>query len=161
MHDPVGAFDKIRKNFLLYIKTAFGTQFPQIEQERERRLNQPGVFYQEPWIEPLPRYKKYGKNINQLGIEDVAGLDETTLHDFKQVASCGLVGNYELYEHQVQMLCKALEGKNAVVTAGTGSGKTESFLLPLFAYLARESRDWSTEIVVPEEQADAYPHRDD
>jgi Lhr-like helicase len=142
MHDPVGAFDKIRKNFLLYIKTAFGTQFPQVEQERERRLNQPGVFYQEPWIEPLPRYKKSGKSINQLGLEDISGLDEATLQDFKQLASSGLVGNYELYEHQVQMLCKALEGKNAVVTAGTGSGKTESFLLPLFAYFAKESKNW-------------------
>ena len=29
-----------------------------------------------------------------------------------------------------------------MVTAGTGSGKTEAFLLPLFAYLARESAGW-------------------
>ena len=146
MHDPIGAFDKIRANFLLYIKTAFGTRFPEIEKERERRLRQPGVFYQEPWIEPLPRYQKSGKTINNLGITNVPGLDETALADFKQLAECGLVGDYELYSHQVEMLALALAGKNAAVTAGTGSGKTESFLLPLFAYLARESRNWETPV---------------
>jgi ATP-dependent helicase YprA (DUF1998 family) len=133
MYDPVGAFEKIRDNFLLYIKTVFGTKFLELEQERERRLRQPGVFYQEPWIEPLPRYQKSAKKIDQLGLEDVPGLDKTALQDFKNLASCGLVGGYELYSHQVEMLRRALSGQNVVVTAGTGSGKTESFLLPLFA----------------------------
>ncbi|HEY9692455.1 MAG TPA: DEAD/DEAH box helicase [Oculatellaceae cyanobacterium] len=143
MHDPIGAFDQIRDNFLLYIKTAFATQFSEIEREREKLLRQPGAFYQEPWIEPLPRYQKSGKSISNLELSDVPGLDEIALEDFKQLASCGLVGNYELYSHQVEMLRKALSGENVVVTAGTGSGKTESFLLPLFAYLAKESRNWN------------------
>ncbi|MEZ2317973.1 MAG: DEAD/DEAH box helicase [Microcoleus sp.] len=142
MHDPINAFNTIRDNFLLYIKTAFGTQFPEIEQERERLLRQPGAFHQEPWIEPMPRYQRSGKTIHDLDISNVPGLDESALEDFKQLASCGLVGNYELYNHQIQMLRQALEGQNAVVTAGTGSGKTESFMLPLFAYLAQESRNW-------------------
>ena len=142
MQDPIGAFDKIRDNLILYIKTAFGTQFPEIEQERERRLHQPGSFYQQPWIEPLPRYLKSGKTINNIEISDVPGLDETALQDFKELAACGLVGNYELYSHQLKMLHEALAAQKAVVTAGTGSGKTESFLLPLFAYLAKESRNW-------------------
>ncbi|WP_293123713.1 DEAD/DEAH box helicase [Microcoleus sp. bin38.metabat.b11b12b14.051] len=143
MHDPINAFNTIRDNFLLYIKTAFGTQFPEIERERERLLRQPGAFHQEPWIEPMPSYQKSGKTIHDLDISNVPGLDETALQDFKQLAFCGLVGNYELYSHQIQMLRQALEGQNAVVTAGTGSGKTESFLLPLFAYLAKESRTWN------------------
>lgn len=142
MNDPVGAFEKIHENFLLYIKTAFGTQFPAIERERERLLRQPGVFCQDPWIEPLPRYRTV-KAVTELGCEDVPGLDETTITDFKELASCGLVGNYELFSHQLEMLHRATSGQHAVVTAGTGSGKTESFLLPLFAYLANESRNWA------------------
>ncbi|MEG3834861.1 DEAD/DEAH box helicase [Microcoleus sp. Z1_C3] len=150
MHNPINAFNTIRDNFLLYVKTAFGTQFPEIERERERLLRQPGAFHQEPWIEPMPSYQKSGKTINDLDISNVPGLDQTALQDFKQLAECELVGNYELYEHQIEMLRQALAGNNAVVTAGTGSGKTESFLLPLFAYLAQESINWKPPKAEPE-----------
>jgi DEAD/DEAH box helicase domain-containing protein len=104
MHDPINAFNTIRDNFLLYIKTAFGTQFPEIEQERERLLRQPGAFHQEPWIEPMPRYQKSGKTINDLDISNVPGLDESALEDFRQLALCGLVKDYPLYSHQIEML---------------------------------------------------------
>ena len=142
MGDPIGAFEKIRDNFLLYIKTAFGTQFSTVERERERLLRQTGVFCQEPWIEPLPRYHTV-KTVAQLVQSDVPGLDEASVQDFIGLASSGLVGDYELFSHQLQMLSRALSGHHTVVTAGTGSGKTESFLLPLFAYLAKESRSWA------------------
>ena len=154
MQDPIGAFEKIRDSLILYVKTAFGTQFPEIEQERERLLREAGAFYQEPWIETLPRYLKSGKSIDNIQLTDVPKLDEAALQDFKSLAACGLVGKYELYSHQVTMLSQALAGQNMVVTAGTGSGKTESFLLPLFAYLAKESRSWQ----VPNAE---YPHLND
>ncbi|MEG4842342.1 DEAD/DEAH box helicase [Microcoleus sp. B9-D4] len=160
MHNPINAFNTIRDNFLLYVKTAFGTQFPEIERERERLLRQPGAFHQEPWIEPMPSYQKSGKTINDLDLSNVPGLDETALQDFKQLASCGLVGNYELYEHQIEMLRQALAGNNAVVTAGTGSGKTESFLLPLFAYLAKESINWKPPKAEPQHLNDWWKNEE-
>jgi DEAD/DEAH box helicase domain-containing protein len=153
MRDPVCAFEKIRENFLLYIQTAFGTQFPSLECERERLLRQPGVFCQEPWIEPLPRYQTV-KGIGDLDTDDVPGLTKREVEDFRALASCGLVGSYELFSHQLEMLRRAMSGQHVVVTAGTGSGKTESFLLPLIAYLAKESRNWSA-------PGDLSPHVDD
>ena len=142
MIDPIGAFDTIRDNFILYVKTAFGTRFPSVEAEREALLRQPGVTCQEPWIEPLPIYQTSGKTVQDLSGEDLPDLSEHEIADFKSLVSCGLVGDYKLHQHQVEMLKEALKGKNCVVTAGTGSGKTEAFLLPLFAYLARESSSW-------------------
>ena len=144
MKDPVGAFDSIRDNFILYIKTAFGTRFPSIEEEREALLRQPRVMCQEPWIEPLPVYQKSGKIIQNLIEEDLPGFSDQDKEDFKSLVSCGLFGDHELYAHQAEMLKNVLEGRNCIVTAGTGSGKTEAFLLPLFAYLARESSTWET-----------------
>lgn len=141
MNNPVGAFEKIRDNFLLYVKTAFGTQFPSVELEREMLLRQPGVFCQEPWIEPLPRYRT-AKKVDDYGAGEIPGLEGATLEDFKGLVLSGLIGNFELFKHQDEMLRRAMNGENVVVTAGTGSGKTESFLLPLFAYLAKESADW-------------------
>lgn len=148
MRDPIGAFNRIKENFILYVKTAFGTRFQTFEQEREALLRTEGVFFKHPWIEPLPRYRT-GKAVSELVLEDFriggqlpAGFDEGALSSFKSLARCGLVGDFNLFQHQIDMLARAVHGQNAVVTAGTGSGKTEAFLLPLFAYLAKESRAW-------------------
>ncbi|HEU6445186.1 MAG TPA: DEAD/DEAH box helicase [Gaiellaceae bacterium] len=143
MRDPVGAFETIRDNFLLYVKTAFGTQFEGFERERLRLLQDVGIFAQEPWIEPMPRYESSGRAIHELTPAELPGLDDETQAEFKELAGAGLVGGFPLHRHQVEMLGRTLAGNNCAVTAGTGSGKTESFLLPLLAYLVRESRGWS------------------
>ena len=140
--DPVTAFNKVKESYIDYVKTAFGTQYPGLEKERERLLRKPGAICQEPWIEPIPRYQISGKLIGDLTAVDLPSLDSKEIDDFKNLTSCGLVGDFELYDHQIEMLRKVLSGTSAVVTAGTGSGKTEAFLLPLFAYLARESAGW-------------------
>ena len=142
MIDPIKAFEKIRDNFILYIKTAFGTRFPTLEHEREQLLRQPRVLNQEPWIEPLPSYRSSNKVISTLSEEDLPGLDEHQRELFKGLVRCGLFGEYDLHLHQAQMMRRVLSGRHCVVTAGTGSGKTESFLLPLFAQLAKEIHGW-------------------
>jgi Lhr-like helicase len=141
MIDPIGSFERLQNSFLLYIKTAFGTQFGSVENERDELLKRPGVFRQEPWIEPRPIYATV-KPIAQIVNQDVPTFNPDTVSEFTELVSCGLVGDYDLFSHQLEMLRKVLSGQNAVVTAGTGSGKTEAFLLPLFAYLVKESKSW-------------------
>ncbi|AOT71906.1 DEAD/DEAH box helicase [Geosporobacter ferrireducens] len=150
MNDPIKTFDSIRDNVILYVKTAFGTRFPSIEEEREKLLseghgelsNKEKALYQDPWIEPLPRYKSSGKTIDDLTADELPGLDGKERVLFKELVKCGLFGEHPLYKHQADMLKCALEGKNCVITSGTGSGKTESFLLPLFAQIIKELDAW-------------------
>jgi len=154
MDDPVSAFDTVRDNFILYVRTAFGTQFPGLELERERLLQTPDVFCKEPWVEPLPRYQSSGLTLRQLTTAQVPALTPQELEDLKALASSGLIGDYELHAHQLEMLQRATAGQSCAVTAGTGSGKTESFLLPIFAYLAKESARWTP-------PGPRQPHSDD
>jgi hypothetical protein len=154
MRDPVGAHKRITNSVTSYIETAFATRFPSLEAERRTLLQRPAALSQEPWIEPLPRYVSSEKRIDQIGADDLPGLTPQAAEDFRSLASRGLTGDFILHQHQVEMLRKALGGQSCVITAGTGSGKTESFLLPLFAYLAEESASWSPPNA-PE------PHHDD
>ncbi len=140
--DFINAFDKVRDSYIDYVKTAFGTQYPGLEVEREKLLREPGTISQEPWIEPIPRYRTSGKKIRDLSAVDLPSMGSEGITAFQELTSLGLIGDFELYSHQAEMLSKVLSGTNAVVTAGTGSGKTEAFLLPLFAYLCQESSGW-------------------
>src|SRR5699024_6880273 len=62
------------------------------------------------------------------------------------VLSCGFTSptgpaihlDRPLYTHQEEAIRKARQGRNLVVATGTGSGKTESFLLPILNELQDE-----------------------
>ncbi len=142
MRDPIGTFEEIKKGFELYVKTRFATQFPSIERKREEIFKKEGVFYREPWVEVIEKYKSSEKKISDLNENDLKGLSKIQIKDFQDFVQAGLMGDFPLYQHQHKMLTKSLEGTNTVITSGTGSGKTEAFLLPLFASLIKESSQW-------------------
>ena len=160
MRDPAGAHTRITESVISYIETAFATRFPSLETERRALLQRPAALSQEPWIEPLPLYKSSGKGIDDLGADDLPNLAPQAAEDFRSLASSGLIGDITLHKHQVDMLRKALDGESCVITAGTGSGKTESFLLPLFAYLAQESASWSPPATPPHHLEDWWRNDD-
>lgn len=144
MRNPIQSFDSIKNNYIRYIETAFGTRFEKLEEERRDLLNTDKVLYREPWIELLPDYQSSGKKIDSLTPADVAGsMTLEQLNIFKDLVKCGLFpANIPMYHHQAKMLNDAMGGKHCIITSGTGSGKTESFLLPLFAQLAKEMVTW-------------------
>ena len=149
MTDPIGAFDTIRDNFIRYVETAFRTKFDGeggVEEERHKLLHRDKVLYRQPWAEPLPEYKSSGKTVATLAAADLPGLSEQQQDLFKGLIQAGLVDDsaIELYAHQVEMLAEALQHKHCVITSGTGSGKTEAFLLPLIAQIIKELPSWKT-----------------
>lgn len=139
--DPIGSWEQLQEHLKRYVKSAFGTDSPTFEAEREELLDTPGVFFQEPYLEVLPAYAT-GKRLRDLDGSDLPGMDEPARQGFVALASSGLMpATASLYLHQQGMLRAALERKHCVVVTGTGSGKTESFLLPVLASIAREALD--------------------
>ncbi len=143
MKDPITAFDTIKDNYIRYVETAFDTKFSSVNAERRVKLNTDKVLYREPWIEPLPDYKSSDITISQLGKEHVPNMTDAELETFKSLVKTGLFSDsFPMYAHQAKMLKDAMDNKHCIITSGTGSGKTESFLLPLFAQLSKELSQW-------------------
>jgi ATP-dependent helicase YprA (DUF1998 family) len=143
MKDPIAAFDIIKDNYIRYVETAFDTKFDSVNVERRILLNTDRVLYREPWIEPLPDYKSSGITISQLTKSDVPNMTDAELETFKSLVKTGLFSDtFPMYAHQANMLKQSMSNKHCIITSGTGSGKTESFLLPLFAQLSKELSRW-------------------
>lgn len=142
MINPAAAYSELKSSVLRYIKTAFGTRSPSFEAEREQLLVRDGGVFQEPYIEPILTYKSAIK-LEDIGAECLHGLSKEGAKAFKELSAATLFsGGYPLFSHQLRMLEQSLSGKHCVVTSGTGSGKTESFLLPMIASITREAATW-------------------
>ncbi|MFX0101554.1 MAG: DEAD/DEAH box helicase [Candidatus Hodarchaeota archaeon] len=92
-------------------------------------------FVKGPYLEAIPPFKK-GVKIQDLIEEGI--LDERFAH-FIFDALWYLKDN-PLYLHQERAIMKITSGRNIVVSSGTGSGKTECFLLPIYNHLLQEYR---------------------
>ena len=140
MRDPIESFEQIQAGIKRYITSAFGTNSQTFEHERKQLLDRDAVLFQEPYVEPIPSYES-GKALNELSGADLPGMSPAAVEAFQAVVGAGLFkGDHALYTHQQRMLRQALEGKHCVVVTGTGSGKTESFLLPVLANLIKEAK---------------------
>ncbi len=134
--DPVGLADGLRDLYLKYLDSALPLRGEALTRERRSLFGRAGVIAQEPLVEPVPGYAAAGPLAEvaaELGLPHAAA--------FAELAAAGLFpGGRPLYRHQAQSLAAvSRDGRHLVVTTGTGSGKTECFLLPIFHALAAEA----------------------
>ncbi|WP_147400639.1 hypothetical protein, partial [Acidovorax cavernicola] len=88
--DPIGSWEQLKGHLKRYIQSAFGTDSPSFEAEREALLNTPGVLFQEPYLELLPSYVT-AKTLSALDGVDLPGLDEAARQGFIALAGAGLM----------------------------------------------------------------------
>lgn len=143
---PHHVMSEIQEAVLSYVDTAYWLRDPELVAERRALLGTPGTLFRAPLLEPvLP----YPNKVPALEVCRAVGLTaaETDLL-LKSVFGDWAGKEMELRPHAADALRISLlgqgEARHPVVTSGTGSGKTESFLLPLVARMILEARGWSS-----------------
>jgi ATP-dependent helicase YprA (DUF1998 family) len=137
--DAASIFATLREYYFRYYETPFALADNRLEVERRRLLDHDGVTWREPWLEPLRDFQSSGRNVEASCA--AAGASP----ELAEFARAGLLPPEisGLYAHQERALEAVLAGRNLVITAGTGSGKTEAFLLAVIAELLKDSASWS------------------
>lgn len=133
--------------YLRYIDTAYWLRDERLMTERRSILESGGSLYSECLLEPvLP----YSATEDLLTTATAAGISEETA----VIVGSALFGDFVaqgepllLREHQADAVSQHFRRgdqpqRNVVVASGTGSGKTESFLLPTLLRLTEEARTW-------------------
>jgi hypothetical protein len=159
MLDPIGGHERLCEFFLSYLDTAFRIRDPRLAEQRRELLRRPGTMAASPFIEPVLRYTQCGYLLEDLlhrSDGPLKDFDHRTRAAFIDLALSGLFPGkpsnaspllraslYQPYMHQTQMLERGIRnGSPSIVTSGTGSGKTEAFMLPVLASIVREAINW-------------------
>lgn len=126
---PVEASKVITQNYYRYLRTSFNIGEP-YSKEFKKLLDQNIALAKGPYLDVTDTFKT-GKNLMEL-------IEEGLLPpSFNRIS---MNQTRPLYLHQEKALRKVSQhNKNIVVSTGTGSGKTESFLLPILRELVFEN----------------------
>ncbi len=121
-----------------YIEATYHISDPGLIKQRQNLLSTSGVIHQIPYLESTPRYQTGEK------FAEMKDLPEAALKIFSRLTQVEGELPQLLYDppykHQAEAIQHSLiAGRNLVIMTGTGSGKTESFLLPIMGKLAREA----------------------
>lgn len=133
--NPLDTSRIIFERYKKYITTSLKFNDDELNSQLINLLEEPNKFSKGPIIEATPPYKK-GKSLQNL-------IDEGILtSEFNNFRSSSLPLERNLYIHQERAIKKICgENKNIVVATGTGSGKTESFIIPVLNELLREKQN--------------------
>ena len=125
--DPIDAANQPRESLIRYLLTAYPLRDPHLRYGFKQLLEEPGAIAQYPYLEGAQPYKT-GVTIRQLVEQGILHPEMLRLFNPER----------PLYKHQEEAIRAVVEQKeNIVVATGTGSGKTECFLIPMVDHLLK------------------------
>jgi hypothetical protein len=133
--DPIKAKEALENNYQRYLSTTFRLQDTELQKQLLENLREKGKFVKGPILEVTPEYRK-GACIADLVEEGLLS------EEFYRLQVESLPVQRKLYDHQEKAVRKLTsDGRNIMVSTGTGSGKTEAFLIPILDYLFKEKEN--------------------
>jgi ATP-dependent helicase YprA (DUF1998 family) len=129
-HGVHSTVSRLTESLRSYIEAQYHIRSESLIRERRRLLESDGAVCQVPFVESTPVYE-LGRTYNELPIPDAAKSVLTRLAELN-------IGLYpRAYVHQASALEHFFADQaDLIVATGTGSGKTEGFLMPILGQLA-------------------------
>lgn len=127
-------FEGMKRKLIQYLEAQYHIWDEGLIAGRRELFETEGVIFQEPRLETTPFYAP-GRPYDQLEIPQAGKEILTTASSHNETGIPRIP-----YQHQATAIELAVgQGREVIVATGTGSGKTESFLMPILASLAIEA----------------------
>jgi len=132
-------------DYCSYIKSFIRIKDKEIKTLVEEQLNR-GLLWPDPLIQLNPAFEE-GSSIDVLVNNSVLHSECSNIFRInKQTEAPGR--QMMLYKHQVEAIYTAQEGNNYVLTTGTGSGKSMSYIIPIVDYVLRNKHKKGTKAII-------------
>jgi ATP-dependent helicase YprA (DUF1998 family) len=126
--NPIAATEEPRRDFIRYLLTEYSLRDSHLRYGFRKLLEQVGNVWQTPYLEGSQPYES-GQSIRQLAEQGILHRNNINL----------LPSDRLLYQHQESAIRAVVEqNQNIIVATGTGSGKTECFLIPMLDMLLKD-----------------------
>ncbi len=112
----------IVSDYATYIRSFLSISDPQIREKVQGELDQ-GKLWPEPLLQFNPAYQLYG------GVDNLVAAG-TVQPDIRHIFK-----GYSLYQHQVEAIRLGTSAQDFIVTSGTGSGKSLTYIGSIFDHL--------------------------
>ena len=111
----------------------FVTSFIDIEDNRIKEAIDDGIKNNRLWKEPLIQFNP--------SYEDGDSIEELCNAKILEPEMGDVFKGYKLYKHQTEALKKGVKGDGFIVTSGTGSGKSLTFIGTIYNYLFKALKE--------------------
>ena len=119
--NPLLIARNLRDEYLRLLKTTFRPRQQELRERFDEEIERDGFLTREPFVALAQPYK-FAPPLTELSTE--------TRTRFDRICETP-------YQHQAEACHRIMGGKPTVVATGTGSGKTEAFLMPIVDHCLR------------------------
>ena len=126
--DPVRISEKVEEHYERYLFSSFPLRDKFSYKFFKEELKKKHPYTKNKFYIKFDHKYKEGRYLSE-----IPNIDPLLTKSFYPLGT-----DYPLYLHQEQALTKVSDGKNVLISTGTGSGKTEAFLLPILDHLLKE-----------------------
>lgn len=130
--------DSLKQRIVTYFDDELHLRNDDLAERRRAALQQPETLVAEPYVEYLPPYKS--SLLSFVDLEEETGAPGLAEFLTDQLFPPGVT---HPYEHQAKAFMASMSGDDVAISSGTGSGKTEAFLMPILARLLKEGQGWA------------------